>query len=249
MGDLQENYQDLLDEDELYANDNQGLQTASTSGITEYTEKHDDAGDYFNGAIEEELGTRGNEHDTGPFDDPLLRDMSSDGFANDTHGIENSETLDIGYEHSDDGSEQMHDITRASTSINEIRGEKGGSNNGFDLLQGGRATTKSGGNAAQVSSHRHDLRESSNALHTEGQSLVGGLIWALVVVHIVLVLVLFAAWWRQKRSKDPTMRSLTPGPPQKVGCSYDMDKSYALPKIELGNLPMKALKTLKQAKA
>ncbi|KAG7674010.1 hypothetical protein Ndes2526B_g02511 [Nannochloris sp. 'desiccata'] len=252
MGDLHRDSQDRFEEDGLFENDDQGLETASASGSMKYLDEQDedDAGDYFNGAIEE-LATRENGHDTGPFDDPLLRDpLSGDGIIgmNNDSGVESSNTLEIEYDHNDDGSEQMHDITAATTSFNGIDGGGGnGVDNGLNLLQGG-VTTKSGGNAGQLS-HRHELHERPATLNAEGHSLVGGLIWALVVVHVLLLMVLLAAWWRQKRSKDPTMRYFTPGPPQKVGCSYDMDKAYSLPKIELGNLPIKALKTLKQAKA
>lgn len=94
--------------------------------------------------------------------------------------------------------------------------------------------------------HRHDLPERSNyATH-----LVAILIWVLVIIHLLAVLVWLRAWWKQKRSskKDPTMRSLIPAPPQKVTCSYDMDKTFSMPKIELANLPIKAL-SLKKSKA
>jgi len=242
MGELQQNYQDPLnDEGQLYENNDQGLGTASANNNMEYIDEfdEDDAGDYFNGAIEQ-LATSKNEHDSGPFDDPLLRDTSGDGLTNDTNEtIEHSQTSDIDYDHNDDGSAETR-------STNELDGVEDGSTTGLDLLRGGEVTTKTGSNAAQLS-HRHELRDSASTIHAEGNSLIGGLIWALVVVHVILILVLIAAWWRQKRSKDPTMRYFTPGPPQKVGCSYDMDKSYSLPKIELGNLPIKALKTLKQA--
>ena len=90
--------------------------------------------------------------------------------------------------------------------------------------------------------HRHDLPERTHY----AQNLVGGIIWVLVILHVLALLVWLRAWWRQKRSKDPTMRALTPGPPQKVTCSYDMDKAFSIPKIEL---PIKSLGLTKQAKA
>lgn len=98
----------------------------------------------------------------------------------------------------------------------------------------------------QQHAHRHDLPERNNyATH-----LVGILIWVLVIIHLLAVVVWLRAWWKQKRSskKDPTMRSLIPAPPQKVTCSYDMDKTFSMPKIELANLPIKAL-SLKKSKA
>jgi hypothetical protein len=103
-----------------------------------------------------------------------------------------------------------------------------------------------GGGAKQIAeahhAHRHDLPERTHV----GAHLVSSLIWGLVILHLLALAVWLRAWWRQKRSKDPTMRAHA-GPPDKVTCSYDMDKSFGIPKIEL---PMKGKGlTLKQAKA
>jgi hypothetical protein len=239
---------DLTTEHYLMENDNQGLETASALGITNNAglthplklNEHDSS-DYFNEAMELADSRE-------PFDDPLVVDA---GNGNDAVALEeSSHLLDVEYDHNDGNeSELLHDIT-AATSVNNLDNSGGGDgmSNGLGLLQGGGVTTKTGSSNTVQLSHRHELHERAPA--DQGHSLVGGLIWSLVLVHVLLLVVLIAAWWRQKRSKDPTMRSLTPGgPPQKVGCSYDMDKSYSLPKIELGNLPIKALKTLKQARA
>lgn len=228
-------FQDRFGNKDLIENDDQGLETASTittthTRLSDHPELDEgDSGDYFSGAIEI---ANSRDHHTGPFDDPLS-DASND-------ELESSNTLHIEYNEDDEGSSLLHDINTAS---NRGGGGNGGGGSNSLGLQG---VTKDS-HAAQLS-HRHDLHERITT-HADGHGFVGGLIWALVVVHVLLLLILIAAWWRQRRSKDPTMRSLTPGPPQKVGCSYDMDKSFSIPKIELGNLPIKALKTLKQVKA
>ena len=95
---------------------------------------------------------------------------------------------------------------------------------------------------AALHSHRHDLPERKEYSH----SLVGGMIWLLVILHLSALLIWLRAWWKQKKSKDPTMRSMAPfNPPQKVGCSYDME-TFPVPKIDL---PMKALAALKKSRA
>jgi hypothetical protein len=251
MGDHHPDYDGLANDEHLLTeNDNQGLETASTlggvtnnGGLTRPIElDEDEASEYFNSQAIERANNGGN-HESGPFDDPLLSSTSG---GDGTDGLESGTGLDVEYDHSTHESELMHDFTaETSTGIGrEGVGGGDGVTNGLGLLHGDGAISK---NIATLS-HRHELHDRPST-STEGHSFVGGLIWALVVVHILLLIALIAAWWRQKRSKDPTMRSFTPGPPQKVGCSYDMDKSYSLPKIELGNLPIKALKTLKQAKA
>ena len=83
--------------------------------------------------------------------------------------------------------------------------------------------------------HRHDM-----PTNLERGSPVGAIIWALVLLHLVGLAVWLRAWWRQPRTKDPTMRH--PTPPTKQSCTYDMDKAFAIPKIEL---PLKALKFAK----
>lgn len=89
--------------------------------------------------------------------------------------------------------------------------------------------------------HRHELYNSRHESH----AVVSGIIWALVVLHLVGLVVWLRAWNRQRRSKDPTMKAhILAAPPQKVACNYDLDKTY-LPKIEL---PMKAL-SLKHSQA
>jgi hypothetical protein len=90
--------------------------------------------------------------------------------------------------------------------------------------------------------HRHELPNSRHESH----AVVSGIIWALVILHLVGLVVWLRAWNRQRRSKDgPTMKAhVTATPPQKVACSYDLDKAF-LPKIEL---PMKAL-NLKHSQA
>jgi hypothetical protein len=218
---------DVTAQHDLMENDNQGLETASTLDITNNAglthplelDEHDSS-DYFNEAMELADSRE-------PFDDPLVVDA---GNGNGEVALEeSSHLLDVEYDHNDGNeSELLHDIT-AATSVNNLDNSGGGGgdgmSNGLGLLQGGRFASKRGcsSNTVQLS-HRHELHERAPA--DQGHSLVGGLIWSLVVVHVLLLIVLIAAWWRQKRSKDPTMRSLTPGPPQKVGCSYDMDKSY-----------------------
>lgn len=107
-----------------------------------------------------------------------------------------------------------------------------------------RAGTGGAGGAKQLGeahhAHRHDLPERTHV----GAHLVSSLIWGLVILHLLALAVWLRAWWRQRRSKDPTMRAYQ-GPPDKVTCSYDMDKTFGMPKIER---PLKAL-NLKQAKA
>lgn len=113
---------------------------------------------------------------------------------------------------------------------------------GGDLGRAFDATTATAGanvgDAAQlqhVRMHRHDM-----PAKLEQHSPVATVIWAVVILHLLALAVWLRVWWRQRRAKDPTMRA--PTPPQKQSATYDMDKSFAIPRIEL---PLKALKLAK----
>jgi len=78
--------------------------------------------------------------------------------------------------------------------------------------------------------HRRDLQP-----HPGAHGALGVLVTFLVLVHVMAVLVWLRACWRQRTVKAATMRPTMP--PQKVNCTYDMDKpGFSLPKIELPQL-------------
>lgn len=120
--------------------------------------------------------------------------------------------------------------------------QMGGNSNTISSLSSSSASHLNSNNNHHP--HRHELANADRQ-NQFATRLVGGVIWLLVILHILALVIWIRAWMRQRKSKDPTMRAFATGPPQKVGCSYDMDKSFSIPKIEL---PIKGL-ALKQAKA
>jgi len=140
----------------------------------------------------------------------------------------------------DSGDVHQANIDAATNSSNALRvGEKFDSGGVIDPgSSSASAVVSSDGGAVTASARMHHRREIPETL--EQHSPVGSIIWALVILHFLALAVWLRAWWRQKRAKDPTMRTAAKtAPPQKQTCTYDMDKSYAIPKIEL---PIKALK-------
>lgn len=85
--------------------------------------------------------------------------------------------------------------------------------------------------------HRFDLADRHERVHHEHGSPVKGILWAVLILHLLALAVWLRAWLRQRKVKDPVMKAHLVGPPQKQSCSYDLDKNF-LPRIEL---PIKAL--------
>ena len=216
-----------------------------------HDDKDADHYDAFEGAAGGELEMDGND-EVGSFqsgggnigsattsmqsDDP--RRMSNEGLVGEGHVVESQhDTFSTRTKHRIGNSGRERAGRDGDLARNDLSLPQNAGTNGQHALHG---QAQHGQHA-----HRHELPERSQyATH-----LVGILIWVLVIVHLLAVAVWLRAWWRQKRSsKDPTMRSLIPPPPQKVTCSYDMDKAFSMPKIELANLPIKAL-ALKKSKA
>lgn len=69
---------------------------------------------------------------------------------------------------------------------------------------------------------------------------VKGILMLLLFIHLLGLLVWFRIWLRDRKTKYPTMKVVPP--PPKQTCTYDMDRAYALSKLEL---PLKALKLAK----
>lgn len=70
-------------------------------------------------------------------------------------------------------------------------------------------------------SHRHQLPDKPSSFGYE--TPVRGLIFVVVILHLLGLFLWLRAWLRQKRSKAPPVRSYSPSPPAKVSASYDMD--------------------------
>lgn len=75
--------------------------------------------------------------------------------------------------------------------------------------------------------------------HGHSSGLVRGVIMLLVFMHLAGVLFWFRAWLKDRNSKGPTMRTVPP--PLKQTCTYDIDRAFAISKVEL---PLKALNKL-----
>ena len=95
-----------------------------------------------------------------------------------------------------------------------------------------------------ATAHRFDLADRHERVRHEHGSPVRGILWAVVLLHLLALAVWLRAWLRQRKLKDPVMKGHQVGPPQKQSCSYDLDKNF-LPRIEL---PIKAL-NMKHSKA
>lgn len=75
--------------------------------------------------------------------------------------------------------------------------------------------------------------------HGHSSGLVRGVVMLLVFMHLAGVLFWFRAWLKDKNTKGPTMRAVPP--PLKQTCTYDIDRAFAISKVEL---PLKALNKL-----
>lgn len=78
-----------------------------------------------------------------------------------------------------------------------------------------------------------------NYHHGHSSGLVRGVVMLLVFMHLAGVLFWFRAWLKDRNSKGPTMRTVPP--PLKQTCTYDIDRAFAISKVEL---PLKALNKL-----
>jgi hypothetical protein len=103
------------------------------------------------------------------------------------------------------------------------------------------------------SAHRHELHLHGSV--PSSRSPVGVLIFGAVLLHLLGLALWIRAWWREKNKKrDPTMRSISPAPPVKVNCSYDMDsmkKSRSIPRnieMALKGLDLHGLAGLKPSR-
>eukprot|EP00890_Picochlorum_soloecismus_P001723 jgi/Picsp_1/2551/NSC_00782-R1_---NA--- len=94
--------------------------------------------------------------------------------------------------------------------------------------------------------HSNFALDSSSGSHVEyshhhghSSGLVRGVVMLLVFMHLAGVLFWLRAWLKDRNTKGPTMRAVPP--PLKQTCTYDIDRAFAISKVEL---PLKALNKL-----
>lgn len=137
-----------------------------------------------------------------------------------------------------------HEITHEDGGIfEEIRG-----NDRIDKL-GTTATTFADRTGLGTAGHnnttsvggQHDSVSSSLEYQHPRSGSIKGILMLLVFLHLIGLMIWLRAWLKDRRTKTNVLRKTQP-PPLKQSCTYDMDRAFAISKVEL---PLKALKLAK----